>query len=56
MGFYLFLGSIYLVLMTADDWGGPHWLVMVGEGLGWLCLIAGACAGIWAMTHSRYYK
>lgn len=56
MGFYMFLGAIYLVLMTADDWGGPHWLVMVGEGYGWLCLIAGACAGIWALTHQQYYK
>ena len=56
MGFYIFMGSVCVLLMTADDWGGPHWLVMAGQGICWLCLIAGACSVIWALTHPQYYK
>ncbi|NYI25445.1 hypothetical protein FHX51_000393 [Aeriscardovia aeriphila] len=51
MGFWIGLGFLLNTMMTADQWGGPHWLVSLGQGICTLSIPAGAIAGIWSICH-----
>lgn len=33
MAWYFAAGMLCYLMMTADQWGGPHWLVGLGQGL-----------------------
>ncbi len=51
MGFYIALGFLLNTMMTADQWGGPHWLVSLGQGFCTLVIPAAAIVGIWSICH-----
>lgn len=33
MGFWMFVSSLVTLMMMADEWGGPHWLAILGQGI-----------------------
>ncbi len=52
MGWYMGLGGLVTLMMMADQWGGPHWLVGLGQ---WICFMAwltGPIAVIWSICHN----
>lgn len=51
MGWYI--GAFFLLntMMTADQWGGPHWLVSLGQGICTLAIPMGAIAFIYSVCH-----
>lgn len=51
MGWYI--GAFFLLntMMTADEWGGPHWLVSLGQGICTLSIPMGAIAFIYSVCH-----
>lgn len=51
MGYYIALGLLLNVMMTADQWGGPHWLVSIGQGFCTLVIPAAGIVGIWSICH-----
>ena len=51
MGYYIALGLLLNVMMTADQWGGPHWLVGLGQGICTLAIPMGAIAFIYSVCH-----
>ena len=51
MGYYIALGLLLNVMMTADQWGGPHWLVSLGQGFCTLVIPAAAIAAVYSFCH-----
>lgn len=51
MGYYIALGLLLNVMMTADQWGGPHWLVSLGQGFSALAIPAAAIAAVYSFCH-----
>ena len=51
MGFWIGLGFLLNTMMTADQWGGPHWLVGLGQGICTLAIPLGFIAGIYSFCH-----
>ena len=33
MAFWMGVSCLVTLMMMADDWGGPHWLVSLGQGI-----------------------
>ena len=52
MGYYIALGGVLYFMMTADQWGGPHWLVSLGQGFCTLTIPAAAIAAIWSFCYN----
>lgn len=51
MGYYIALGLLLNVMMTADQWGGPHWLVDLGQGICFMVFPVAAIALIYYACH-----
>ena len=51
MGFWFALSGLLYFMMTADQWGGPHWLVGLGQGICTLTIPAAAIAVIYSVCH-----
>ena len=51
MGFWMGLGGLVTLMMMADDWGGPHWLVGLGQGICALATPTAAIVVIWSICH-----
>lgn len=51
MGFWMGVSGLVTLMMMADDWGGPHWLVGLGQGICTLAIPMGAIAFIYSVCH-----
>ena len=51
MGDWIAFGGLVYLMMTADQWGGPLWLVGIGQGICTLAIPAGAIAFIYSVCH-----
>ena len=51
MGYWIAFGGLVYLMMTADQWGGPLWLVGLGQGICTLAIPAGFIAGIYTICH-----
>lgn len=51
MGYWIAAGGLVYLMMTADQWGGPLWLVGLGQGICTLAIPAGAIAAIYSFCH-----
>lgn len=52
MGYYIALGLLLNVMMTADQWGGPHWLVDLGQGFCALTIPLSAIVAVWSACYN----
>lgn len=51
MGFWIAAGGLVYLMMTADQWGGPHWLVGLGNGICSLATPTAIIAIIYLVCH-----
>lgn len=51
MGYYIAAFFLLNTMMSADQWGGPHWLVILGQGLSFMAFPTAAIALIYYACH-----
>lgn len=51
MGFWFGITVFACTLMEADQWGGPHWLAILGQGISFMAFPLAAIAAIWSVCH-----
>ena len=51
MGWLMGASGLVTLMMMADQWGGPHWLVGLGQGICTLTIPLGFIAGIYSICH-----
>ncbi len=56
MGYWIAAGGLVYLMMTADQWGGPHWLVGLGNGICSLAVPTAIIALIWSACYNMRTK